>query len=65
MADSGWFSSWLSSEAISPTVASRAVACRRSCCWREISSTRRCALKSSTALIQPVWRPWPSTSGAS
>ncbi len=26
----GWFSSWLSSEAISPTIASRAVACSRS-----------------------------------
>ena len=41
------------------------VACSRSCCWRDSSSTRRCSLTSSTALIQPVWRPRPSTSGAS
>jgi hypothetical protein len=35
------------------------------CCWRETSSILRCALTSSAALIQPVWRPAPSTSGAS
>jgi hypothetical protein len=65
MAASGWLSSWLSSDAISPTVARRAVACSRSCCWRESSSTLRCALTSSAVLIQPVCSPWPSTSGAS
>ena len=35
------------------------------CCWRESSSTLRCADRSSTALIQPAWAPLPSTSGAS
>jgi hypothetical protein len=38
-------------------VASRAVACSRSCCWRDSSSMRRWSLTSSTALIQPVCRP--------
>ena len=54
MTASGWFSSWLMSEAISPTVARRALACRRSWLAREASSARRCALMSTTALIQPV-----------
>lgn len=35
---------------ISPMVAGRAEACRRSRCWREGSSTRRCWVTSSTAL---------------
>ena len=65
MAASGWVSSWLSSEAISPTVASRALACSRSCEARDSSSTRRCSLMSSTALIQPVCSPWALISGAS
>ena len=65
MAASGWLSSWLSNEAISPTVASRAVACRRSCEARDSSSTRRCSLMSRNALIQPVCWPWALMSGAS
>ena len=65
MAASGWFSSWLRSDAISPTVASRAVACRRSWLARDSSSTRRCSLMSMTALIQPVCTPSTVISGAS
>jgi hypothetical protein len=58
IAASGWFSSWLSSDAISPTVARRAVACSRSWLARDSSSTRRCSLMSRNALIQPVCTPW-------
>ena len=65
MAASGWFSSWLSSDAISPTMASRALACRRSWLARETSSVRRCSLTSRMALIQPVCLPTALISGAS
>ena len=65
MAASGWFSSWLSMETISPTLASRAEACRRSCVARVSASARRCSVRSMTALIQPVCRPVALISGAS
>ena len=65
MAAKGWFSSWLSNEAISPTVAKRAVACKRSRVARLNSSLARWALMSSTALIQPVCVPLALISGAS
>jgi len=65
MAASGCVSSWLSSDAISPTVASRALACRRSWLARDISSTRRCSAMSMKALIQPVCVPCALISGAS
>ncbi len=65
MAPSGWFSSWASEEAISPMVVSRAAVCRRSCCRRSRSSARFSSVTSMIELIQPVWRPSASRSGAS
>ena len=65
IAASGWFNSCDSSDAISPTVARRAVACSLSWLARESSSTRRCSDRSRNALIHPVCTPLWLISGAS
>jgi hypothetical protein len=65
MAASGWFSSCASIEAISPIVASRALDCSFSCCWRFSSSMRLRSEMSRMEPIQPVCLPLLSTSGAS
>jgi len=49
----------------SEQLASRALACSFSCCWRLMFSTRRRSDTSRMEPIHPVWRPLSSISGAS